>query len=67
MLNLGFPEIFLIASVALLVFGPSRLPELAQGLGKGIRGFKKALNGELEETTSVSANNTAPQNGTPSS
>ncbi len=43
MFGLGPPEIVLIAVVALLVFGPKRLPELAKGLGKGIRDFKKAL------------------------
>ena len=36
--------IFLLA-IALLVFGPRKLPELGQGLGKGIRGFKDALRG----------------------
>lgn len=33
-----------------MVFGPKRLPELAKGLGKGIRDFKKALSGEEEPT-----------------
>jgi len=46
MFNLGFTEVLLIAGAALLVFGPTRLPELAKGMGKGIRDFKKALNGE---------------------
>lgn len=59
MFSLGFPEIFLIGSVALLVFGPKRIPELALGLGKGIRGFKKAINGELDDTTSVQSGKTA--------
>jgi sec-independent protein translocase protein TatA len=36
--------IFLLA-IALLIFGPRKLPELGQGLGKGIRGFKDALRG----------------------
>lgn len=46
MFNLGLPEILLISAAALLVFGPKRLPELAKSMGKGIRDFKKALNGE---------------------
>ena len=49
MFNLGLPEILLIAAAALLVFGPKRLPELAKSMGKGIRDFKKALNGEEEK------------------
>lgn len=35
----------MIGAVALIFFGPKRLPELAKGLGKGIRDFKKALEG----------------------
>ena len=44
--------IFLLA-IALLIFGPRKLPELGQGLGKGIRGFKDALRGvdEVPEET----------------
>jgi len=45
MFNLGLPEILVIGAAALLVFGPKRLPELAKSLGKGIRDFKKALEG----------------------
>jgi len=40
--QLGFSEILLIFIVALLVFGPKKLPELGKSLGKGIREFKKA-------------------------
>src|SRR5689334_17189384 len=40
--NLGFPELILIFVIALLVFGPKKLPELGKSLGKGLREFKKA-------------------------
>ena len=40
--------IFLLA-IALLIFGPRKLPELGQGLGKGIRGFREALKGIGED------------------
>jgi sec-independent protein translocase protein TatA len=40
--NLGFSELLLIGVILLLFFGPSRLPELGKGLGKGIQEFKKA-------------------------
>ncbi len=42
MFGLGGQELLLILFVVLLFFGPSKLPELARGLGKGIREFKKA-------------------------
>jgi sec-independent protein translocase protein TatA len=40
--NLGTTEIILIALVVLVFFGSKKIPELAQGLGKGIREFRKA-------------------------
>ncbi len=42
MLNIGLPELILILVVALLVFGPNRLPELARSLGKGLAEFRRA-------------------------
>jgi sec-independent protein translocase protein TatA len=44
MFGIGTPELLIILFVILLVFGAKKLPELAQGLGKGIREFKKASN-----------------------
>jgi sec-independent protein translocase protein TatA len=37
-------HLILIFGIALLVFGPKKLPELGKGLGDGIRGFKAAMN-----------------------
>jgi len=42
MFGLGGQELLLILFVVLLFFGPSKLPELAKGLGKGMSEFKKA-------------------------
>jgi TatA/E family protein of Tat protein translocase len=42
--QLGFGEMLMILVIALLVFGPKKLPELGKSLGKGIREFKKATN-----------------------
>ncbi len=49
--NLGTPEILLILLVVLVLFGAKKIPELAQGLGKGIREFRRAsseIRGEIE-------------------
>ncbi len=42
MFNLGFTEILLILGVALLVFGPSRLPQVGKSIGQAFREFKRA-------------------------
>jgi len=44
MLNLGLPELILIFIVALIVFGPKRLPELGKSLGRAMHEFKRATN-----------------------
>jgi sec-independent protein translocase protein TatA len=46
---LGFPELIIIFVVALIVFGPRKLPELGRSLGKGLSEFKRASN-ELRTT-----------------
>lgn len=56
-MSLGIWEILAIAMVALLFFGPSRLPGLGQSVGEAIRGFKKGMDGLDEESSK-----TAPKN-----
>ena len=51
--NVGFGEILIIAIVALVLFGPKKIPEFAQGLGKAMREFKKALNEVEDEVKKV--------------
>ena len=41
--SIGLPELLVILLVAVLLFGGSKIPELAKGLGEGIRNFKEAL------------------------
>jgi TatA/E family protein of Tat protein translocase len=48
-MNLGVPELLVIFIVALIVFGPKKLPELGRSLGRGINEFKRASN-ELKNT-----------------
>ena len=48
-LNLGTQEVVLIMFAVLLLFGGEKLPELARGLGKGIREFKDASDGVKRE------------------
>ena len=47
--NVGLPELIIIFTIALIVFGPRKLPELGKSLGKSIAEFKRASN-ELKNT-----------------
>jgi len=47
--NIGPLEIGIVLVIALLVFGPKRLPELGRSLGKGIREFKGSITGEHDD------------------
>jgi TatA/E family protein of Tat protein translocase len=47
--SIGMPELIIILTIALIIFGPRKLPELGRSLGKSIHEFKKASN-ELKNT-----------------
>jgi sec-independent protein translocase protein TatA len=49
-------HLLVIFGIALLVFGPKKLPELGKGIGDGIRGFKQAMNPEEEKKQASSTN-----------
>ena len=53
MAGLGFPEMVVILIIALVIFGPNRLPALGEGLGKAIRGFKEGLKDSPGEQAAV--------------
>jgi sec-independent protein translocase protein TatA len=55
-------HLLVILGIALLVFGPKKLPELGKGLGESIRGFKEALRGdEDKEEAPAPSDKTPPQ------
>ena len=47
--GLGLPELIVILLLALVIFGPKKLPELGKNLGKGLKSFKKGLDDASEE------------------
>lgn len=49
MRSIGMPELLVILGVAVLLFGGKKIPEVAKGLGEGIRNFKTALKAEEEK------------------
>lgn len=65
MFGLGFGELVLILLIALIFIGPKKLPELAKGLGKGLRDFQNAAKGfsdqmqNMDETTKEDEKTTA--------
>ncbi len=49
MRSIGIPELLIILAVAVLLFGGKKIPEVAKGLGEGIKNFKNALKEEKKE------------------
>lgn len=50
MFGIGVPELVIILVVALIIFGPGKLPEIGGALGRGIRDFKKSMEGGDDDT-----------------
>jgi sec-independent protein translocase protein TatA len=49
--RVGFTELLVILAIVLLMFGSKKLPELADGMGKAIRNFKRGINTDDEDVT----------------
>lgn len=47
--NLGFPGLILILVIALIIFGPNKLPEIGRAAGNSLREFKNATKGLMDE------------------
>ena len=52
MFNLGWTEVIIILGVAVLIFGPKKIPELGSSLGKTLRGFKEEIKQGADEEES---------------
>lgn len=55
MFGLGVPELMVILVIALVIFGPSKLPQIGSGLGKAIRDFKKGVTDSEDEDANKEA------------
>ncbi|MFN8627328.1 MAG: twin-arginine translocase TatA/TatE family subunit [Candidatus Binatia bacterium] len=61
MFGLGVPELIVILVIALVIFGPGKLPEIGSALGKGIRDFKKSFEGVEEDIKKVESDTKGPE------
>jgi sec-independent protein translocase protein TatA len=59
MFGLGAPELIIILVILVLLFGASKLPQLAKSVGTSARELRKGLNGEEDESTSKASSNKA--------
>lgn len=60
MLGLGAQKLLLILLIALFVFGGDELPDIAKGLGQGLREFKRATEGEMDNEDKPTERTKAP-------
>jgi len=53
MFNIGWTEVILVLGVALIIFGPKKIPELGNALGRTLRSFKEELNTDDAESSLI--------------
>ena len=49
----GMPEMLIILAIVVLLFGAKKIPDLAKGMGRGIKDFKKAIKDDDEDTKEI--------------
>lgn len=69
MFGIGFPELVVILVVALVIFGPGKLPEIGSSLGQGLKDFRRAFEGpdEAKSESEKPKGEEAPPDGNPPS
>lgn len=50
MFGIGMPELVVVLVIIMIVFGAGKLPQIGEGIGKGIRNFKKAVSSDSDDT-----------------
>ncbi|MDX1810117.1 MAG: twin-arginine translocase TatA/TatE family subunit [Sulfurospirillaceae bacterium] len=55
----SMPELLVVLAIVVLLFGAKKIPDLAQGMGKGIKNFKKAMREDEEEEAKIEADKKA--------
>ncbi|MBP2656545.1 MAG: Sec-independent protein translocase protein tatA/E-like protein [Firmicutes bacterium] len=63
MLNFSMPELGVILVIALIVFGPGKLPEAGKALGKGLSELRQAVSGESSNTINIESKATENKQG----
>ena len=56
----SMPELLIVLAIVVLLFGAKKIPDLAKGMGKGIKDFKKAIKDDEEDTKEIASKDETP-------
>ena len=56
----SMPELLIVLAIVVLLFGAKKIPDLAKGMGKGIKDFKKAIKDDDEDTKEIASKDETP-------